>query len=88
MRRNSTDIEANILRITIVGAWKTRIVYEANLNFCMIEKYLPRLIKQGFIEHDGGGVRSLYHTTPRGHEFLRRYDALHSLSEQPPLLEI
>jgi len=86
MRRNSNDIEADILRVAADGAKKTYIVYQANLNFKIIRKYLPRMIESGFIDYDGSGRGGLYFTTPRGFEFLRRYDALQSLSEQPSLL--
>ncbi len=88
MRRNSNDIEADILRVTADGAKKTYIVYRANLNFKVIRKYLPRMIKSGFIAYDGSGRGGLYFTTPRGFEFLRRYDALQSMSEMAPLLEV
>lgn len=87
MRRSYTDIEADILRIATDGARKTQIVYGANLNFKIIRTYLPRLIERGFLDYDGSGKLGLYFTTPRGQEFLRRYDALQSMSElQPPLL--
>ncbi len=76
MRRDSKDIEADILRVTGTGAKKTRIVYQANLNFKIVKRYLKRLIEQGYLErvHD-----SLFLTTSRGEEFLRRYAALTSL---------
>lgn len=85
MRRNNKDIEADILRIAIGGAKKTQIVYRGNLNFKIVKGYLNRLIERGFIDH---GER-LFHTTPRGHEFLRRYDLLQNfMNEQPPLLAV
>lgn len=86
MRRNSNDIEADILRITADGAKKTYIVYQANLNFKIVKKYLSSLIERGYIAYDGSGKGGLYFTTPRGFEFLRRYDALQSMSE--PLLAV
>jgi len=81
MRRNYMDIAADILKVAEGGARKTYLVYQANLNFKIIRKYLARLIDNGFLDYDG----KLYHTTPRGLEFLWRYDALQSLSEAPPL---
>jgi len=43
------------------GARKTRIVYQANLNFKMLNKYLAKLKKCGFIEERDG----LIYTTDR-----------------------
>lgn len=84
MRRNRKDIEADILRITTGGSRKTQIVYKGNLNFKIVKRYLSRLIKQGCIKHEG----LFFYTTPRGDEFLRRYDALESMDVQPPLLAV
>lgn len=87
MRRNNKDIEADILRITIGGARKTQIVYQGNLNFKIVKGYLSRLIAKPreFLRYDG---RRFYHTTPRGIEFLRRYDLLQCMDEQPPMLAV
>jgi len=46
-RRGSLDITADILRRALNGALKTRIVYGANLNFRMLNRYLERLEKSG-----------------------------------------
>ena len=66
MKRNNRDIEADILRIARTGSLKTWLVYEANLNFNIVKKYLARLITRGFLVHDG----KLYTTTPRGEEYM------------------
>ncbi len=87
MRRNNKDIEADILRIATGGARKTQIVYKGNLNFKIVKGYLNRLIEQKCIDHDRKGM--LFYTTPKGFEFLRRYDLLQSfMDEQPPLLAV
>lgn len=86
MRRNGKDIEADILRITTGGARKTQIVYRGNLNFKIVKNYLSRLIEQGFIKHEKGkGKYGSYHTTPLGHEFLRRYNDLYNITQMPPI---
>ena len=79
MRRDSKDIEAAILRVTGTGAKKTRIVYQANLNFKIVKRYLKRLIEQGYLERLEHERYGLFLTTSRGEEFLRRYDALTNL---------
>jgi len=89
MRRNSIDIDAAILRIAKDGARKTQIVYRANLNFAIIRRYLKRLTEQGYIDPPvDKGKGKFYHTTPRGEEFLRRYEALLSMDGPRPLLAI
>ncbi len=90
MRRSSIDIDADILRIAKDGARKTQIVYQGNLNFQLIKRYLPRLIEQGYmdppIENSKG--EKIYRTAPRGAEFLRRYDSLRSMDGPRPLLAV
>ena len=86
MRRDSKDIEADILRIAETGARKTQIVYQANLNFKIVKRYLKRLIEQGYLEHLVHD--SLFQTTSRGKEFLRRYAALANLDVPQPLISV
>lgn len=82
MRRNSLDIYADILRSARGGAKKTRIVYQANLNFKIVEKYLKNLILGGYLETNGDGV---YLTTPKGNGFIKRYEEFLSLMPEAPL---
>lgn len=88
MRRDKKDIEAAILRIAETGAKKTQLVYQANLNFKIVKAYLKRLIEQGYLDHLVHGRDSLFHTTSRGKEFLRRYDALTNLDVPQPLIPV
>lgn len=76
MRRSRYDICADILRATLNGAKKTRVVYAANLNFNLVNRYLPRLTERGFIEATDDGY---YLTTPKGAQFLKEYDDLLTL---------
>ena len=48
---------------------KTRIMFNANLSFSLLEKYLDVALVAGFVGIEG----SRYHLTERGHEFLRQY---------------
>lgn len=73
MRRNRYEICADILRATLSGSKKTRLVYATNLNFNLVNKYLPRLMERGFIEATEDGY---YITTPKGAQFLKEYDDL------------
>lgn len=48
-RRSKAQIMSDILEICIDGANKTKIVYNANLNFKMLNSYLDALTKKGLI---------------------------------------
>lgn len=74
MRRNDLDICADILQVAKTGAKKTQIVYQANLNFKIVKKYLSRLIDTGMLMT--ADESSLYTTTNRGIEFLEQYTEL------------
>jgi len=73
MRRSGLDICADILEIARMGAKKTHIVYKANLNFRIVERYLRWLIERGLLRKKG---ERLYVTTEEGLRFLQRYREL------------
>ncbi len=50
-RRGRLDIIIDILEVVKKGAGKTAIVYGANLNFMLAEKYLALLLENGFVEN-------------------------------------
>jgi len=72
-RRNDLDICAEILQIAKDGAKKTRIVYGANLNFKIVEKYLRRLIENGLLDMMD---ERRFITTRKGAQFLKQYRVL------------
>lgn len=76
-RRNDLDICADILRVAQGGARKTRIVYQSNLNFRIVKRYLASLLQRGFLELEG----SLYQTTDRATAFLEAYENILSFNE-------
>lgn len=67
------DICAEILQIAKDGAKKTRIVYSANLNFKIVEKYLRRLIENGLLDMMD---ERRFITTRKGAQFLKQYRIL------------
>lgn len=79
MRRNDLDIIADILRVARDGAKKTRIVYQANLNFNIIKKYLKRMTDLGLIEVSD----RLYYSTDKAQIYLNGYDLLRDTIEVP-----
>jgi predicted transcriptional regulator len=66
MKRDKLEIIRSILLICKNGAKKTKIVYEANLNFKTADVYLKLLIDQKMIVKEDGSFR----TTPKGVELL------------------
>ena len=74
-RRTSMEIVADILRIAKKGARKTRVVYGANLNFKLLEKYLDVLNKSSLIEQEFY-EKGVIQTSEKGEQFLKQYETL------------
>ena len=72
-RRNDIDICADILGVAQSGVRKTHIVYQANLNFNIVKKYLGRLIDKGLLRRTEDHH---YYTTEKGVKFLKGYREL------------
>jgi predicted transcriptional regulator len=65
MKRSKHEIFSKILEICLNGASKTRIVYQANLNFRTVNPYLDILIKNNLLETSKES-HVLYKTTREG----------------------
>ena len=76
MKRSRQEIISQILEICINGASKTRIVYQANLNFKTVNPYLDLLIKNEMIQVNEGHA-ILYETTPKGIGLLGSIKRIH-----------
>lgn len=72
MKRNNLDICADILRVSKGGAKKTHLVYQANLNFKIVKRYISELLEKELMERDG----DRYYLTNKGSEFIERYEEL------------
>lgn len=68
--RDRLSIFAAILEAANSGASKTRIMFQANLSFKLLEKYLDATINAGFIKID---ETSRYVLTDSGRDFLKQY---------------
>lgn len=66
--RGRLDIIIDILEVAKKGESKTAIVYGANLNFQLTEKYLALLMKNGFIDNR----QDKYVTTDKGKMFMEK----------------
>ena len=80
-RRNDMDIYAEILTLANEGgAKKTVMVYQANLNFPMINKYLKSLLEKDLLELDG----QIYKTTDKGINYLNHYEEISKMGTRGP----
>ncbi len=68
--RDSLDIVRDILIVASVRVKKTRIMYQANLSFIQVKKYLRHLLKKDLLKREGD---SFYLITEKGLEFLELY---------------
>ena len=73
-KRTNDLVALEILKICVNGASKTRIVYQANLNFSTTKPYLDRFIERGFLEVIPMGSRIVYKTTPKGMDLKERLE--------------
>jgi predicted transcriptional regulator len=77
-RRTNDLIVSQILKICMPGASKTRIIYQANLNFMTVKSYLDNLIKSECIEAVHVGSMIIYKTTPKGMDLKERFEQYQS----------
>ncbi len=70
-RRSNIEIIADMLKVGENGAGKTRIMYNANLSYSQIQKYLGFLMSQGFIDRiEMGNPAVTYQVTDSGLKLL------------------
>jgi predicted transcriptional regulator len=77
MKRNRNEIISEILKICITSASKTRVVYQANLNFRTVDPYLQLLIKNDLIRVNQGR-HILYETTEKGKCLMETINQVHN----------
>ncbi|MCW4006909.1 MAG: winged helix-turn-helix domain-containing protein [Candidatus Bathyarchaeota archaeon] len=75
-RRDRLHIVNEILKMTRVGASKTRIMYKANLNFKLVNQYLNFMLKNNLLQENTEDRRILYRASEKGITFQRNYDKL------------
>ncbi len=69
--REHFDIIADILNVAVRNAKKTRIMYQANLSYSILQRYLPEIVAASLVSFDGQSQS--YALTPKGQEFLYAY---------------
>jgi len=72
--RNSIEIMAKILSLSNPGAKATYIMYRANLNHGLLQKYIQILMESGLLKKEG----NLYSRTEKGTAFVLKYKELKS----------
>jgi len=70
-RRSNIEVIADMLKVGENGAGKTRIMYNANLSYSQIQKYLGFLVSHGFINKiEMGNPAVTYKVTDSGLKLL------------------
>ena len=69
--RRKLDIIADMLLVASNGAKKTQIMYQANLSYRLLQKYLQEVKKAYLLNFERKERR--YVLTSRGHQFLEVY---------------
>jgi len=73
--RRRIDIIADVLSSAANGATKkTRIMYNANLSYTLLKRYLAETVGLGLLRFNNGG----YEVTEKGFTFLRKYEVFSS----------
>jgi predicted transcriptional regulator len=68
--RDKLQIIADILSITSRGAKKTRIMYQANLSYRLLCRYLREVVMAGLVRRGDGDS---YVITAKGRDFLKKH---------------
>jgi predicted transcriptional regulator len=70
-RRSDIEIIAEMLKVGENGAGKTEIMYNVNMSYSQIQKYLGYLISEGFVDTIKIGNPCVhYHVTDKGQKLL------------------
>jgi predicted transcriptional regulator len=82
-RRDRHDIIVEILKTAINGKVKTHIMYKARLSYAQLNKYLPQLVKNGFLENvkikRRKDYKKVFKTTLKGLKLLESFETIKNL---------
>lgn len=76
MRRTRFDIIIDILKVSLDGANKTKIVYGANLNFKLAQEYIDFMIEANLLKQEDYKNSKVYNATEKGVELLTKFKEL------------
>jgi predicted transcriptional regulator len=69
--RSRLDIIADILQVVSQNAKKTQIMYQANLSYKVLQRYLRNITAASLIDFEK--AKQCYVLTPKGKDFLEAY---------------
>jgi predicted transcriptional regulator len=69
--RDRLDIIADILNVVSREAKKTQIMYQANLSYKVLQRYLTEIVDASLVSFED--TNQLYLLTGKGHEYLDAY---------------
>ena len=69
--RGRLDIIADILNVASRNAKKTQIMYQANLSYKVLQRYLTEIVNAQLINYEY--EKQLFQLTDKGREFLEAY---------------
>jgi predicted transcriptional regulator len=75
-------IIAEILNASRKGLTKTQIMYKAGLSFIQVVPYLSFLLELDLLEKMSINEKTIYKTTQKGVEFLKKYKEINELLKQ------
>lgn len=78
-KREHFRIISDILSFAFNGALKTELMFKANLSYSQLENYIPMLIRLKLLEVSTSQKATVYKTTAKGMNFLRRFKELDEL---------
>ena len=78
--RGKLDIIADILRVARENAKKTHIMYQANLSYKVLQRYLAELVEASLICFED--KTRCYVLTNKGHKFLDAYKRYHRTNKR------
>ena len=79
IRRSKLEIICTILGTCAQGANKTKIVYQANLNFKTVKPYLDLLMRKDLINLKSDETSAIYKTTEKGLKLKDDFNNIQSL---------
>jgi len=81
-RRSELDIIGEILVLSKKGAKKTELLYQVNLSYMQLQKYLPFLVENNILEEhvvkNNGHSHNLYKTTEKGSDLLNDINQIYA----------
>jgi predicted transcriptional regulator len=79
IKRGRFEIIYGILTVCRKPARKTRILYKCNLSYNQFQKYLEYLCTHNLLNNSKTDLKTVYHITDKGKEFLEEYERLNNL---------